>query len=50
MPNSESSAEKKKKCRVSLGTPYSSVIAALSQDESAELRISCVTDIAGFLL
>lgn len=39
MPNSVSSAEKKK-CRVSLDAPYSSVIAALSQNESAELRIS----------
>lgn len=38
MPNSVSSAEKK--CRVSLDAPYSSVIAALSQNESAELRIS----------
>lgn len=48
MPNSVSSAEKK--CRVSLGAPYSSVIAALSQNESAELRNSCVKDIAGFPL
>jgi hypothetical protein len=38
MPNSVSSAEKS--CGVSLGAPYSSVIAALSQNESAELRIS----------
>lgn len=38
MPNSVSSAEKS--CRVSFGAPYSSVSAALSQNESAELRIS----------
>lgn len=48
MLNSVNSAEKK--CRVSLGAPYSSVIAALSQNESAELRISFVKGIAGFLL
>lgn len=34
------SALQKKKCRVSLDAPYSSVIAVLSQNESAELRIS----------
>lgn len=38
----------RKKCRVSLGAPYSSVIAALSQNESAELRTSFVKGSAGF--
>lgn len=44
MPDSVSSAEKKKKkrCRVSLDAPYSSVLAALGQNESAELRISAL--------
>lgn len=48
MLNSVNSAEKK--CRVSLGAPYSSANAALSQNESAELRTSFVKGIAGFLL
>lgn len=43
------SALQKKKCRVSLDAPYSSVIAALSQNESAELRISVLKILQVFI-